>query len=39
LKELRPYLCAGYMHNAAYLGGALSVPAVWRFHVVFRMLY
>jgi hypothetical protein len=34
--ELRRFLCAGYMHNAAYLGGGLSVPAAWLFHLVFR---
>jgi hypothetical protein len=34
--DLRQYLCAGYMHNAAYLGGALSIPAAWLFHLVFR---
>jgi hypothetical protein len=38
VKELRRFLCAGYMHNSAYLGGALSVPAAWLFHVIFRML-
>jgi hypothetical protein len=38
VKELRRFLCAGYMHNAAYLGGALSVPAAWLFHITFRML-
>jgi len=34
--DLRRFLCAGYMHNAAYLGGALSIPAAWLFHIVFR---
>jgi hypothetical protein len=34
--DLRRFLCAGYMHNAAYLGGALSVPVAWLFHSVFR---
>ncbi|MDR3466726.1 MAG: hypothetical protein P4M07_12340 [Xanthobacteraceae bacterium] len=37
LANLRRYLCAGYMHNAAYLGGALAIPAVWLFHLVFRL--
>jgi hypothetical protein len=36
--DLRRFLCAGYMHNAAYLGGALSIPAAWLFHFVFRAL-
>jgi hypothetical protein len=34
--ELRRFLCAGYMHNAAYLGGGLSIPAAWLFHLTFR---
>lgn len=34
--DLRRFLCAGYMHNAAYLGGALSIAAAWLFHLVFR---
>ena len=34
--ELRRFLCAGYMHNAAYIGGGLSVPAAWLFHFIFR---
>jgi hypothetical protein len=36
INELRRFLCAGYMHNAAYLGGGLSVPATWLFHLIFR---
>jgi hypothetical protein len=36
VNDLRHFLCAGYMHNAAYLGGALSIPAAWLFHLVFR---
>jgi hypothetical protein len=36
VEDLRRFLCAGYMHNAAYLGGALSIPAAWLFHVIFR---
>jgi hypothetical protein len=31
---VRSFLCAGYMHNAAYLGGALAVPVAWAFLVV-----
>ncbi len=37
IDNLRLFLCAGYMHNAAYLGGALSIPAAWLFHVIFRI--
>jgi hypothetical protein len=36
VNELRRFLCAGYMHNAAYLGGGLSVPVAWLFHLIFR---
>lgn len=34
--DLRRYLCVGYMHNAAYLGGALAIPAAWVFHAIAR---
>ena len=34
--DLRRFLCAGYMHNSAYLGGALSIPAAWLFHLIVR---
>ena len=37
VQDLRRFLCAGYMHNAAYLGGAVSIPAAWLFHFVFRL--
>jgi hypothetical protein len=36
VNDLRRFLCAGYMHNAAYLGGALSIPVAWLFHFIFR---
>lgn len=36
LEHPRRYLCAGYMHNAAYLGGALAIPLAWVFHGVLR---
>ena len=39
VKELRRFLCAGYMHNSAYLGGVLSIPVAWLFHLVFRILH
>lgn len=35
--ELRRYLCVGYMHNASYIGGVLSIFAAWVFHVVVRV--
>ena len=34
--NLRRFLCAGYMHNAAYLGGILSIPVAWLFHILLR---
>jgi len=34
--HIRRYLCAGYMHNASYIGGALAIPVAWRFHFVYR---
>lgn len=36
LEEPRRFICAGYMHNAAYIGGAASVPFAWLFHIAFR---
>jgi len=36
LEDPRRFLCAGYMHNAAYLGGLLAVPVAWGFHFAFR---
>jgi hypothetical protein len=36
LMDLRSFLCAGYMHNSAYLGGAISVAVVWVFHFWYR---
>ncbi len=36
LEQPRRFLCAGYMHNAAYLGGALAIPVAWLFHIGFR---
>jgi hypothetical protein len=32
LTDLRSFLCAGYMHNSAYLGDAISVLVVRIFH-------
>lgn len=36
LEEPRRFLCAGYMHNSAYLGGALAIPVSWVFHILYR---
>ncbi len=36
LQQPRRYLCAGHMHNAAYVGGLLSIPAAWIFHIAYR---
>jgi hypothetical protein len=36
VNDLRRFLCVGYMHDAAYLGGALSIPVAWLFNFVFR---
>jgi hypothetical protein len=30
------FLCAGYMHNSAYIGGALGIPVAWLFNIWFR---
>jgi hypothetical protein len=35
--NLRRFLCAGYMHNAAYLGGGLSILVAWVFHIVVKL--
>jgi hypothetical protein len=35
--DLRRFVCAGYMHNGAYLGGVLAIPVAWLFHIIFRM--
>lgn len=32
LRDLRRFICVGYMHNAAYWGGALAVPLLWIWH-------
>lgn len=36
LMHTRSFLCAGYMHNSAYIGGVLAIPATWLFNVLFR---
>jgi hypothetical protein len=35
--NLRRFLCAGYMHNSSYLGGALAIPVAWAFHIVLKI--
>lgn len=32
----RRFICAGYMHNSAYLGGAAAIPTSWLFHFFYR---
>ncbi|MDD5274950.1 MAG: hypothetical protein PHR16_02580 [Methylovulum sp.] len=36
VENLRAYLCVGYMHNAAYLGGYMAIPVAWFFHFAFK---
>jgi len=36
LSNLRAFLCAGYMHNASYLGGLIAVPGALVFHLIYR---
>jgi hypothetical protein len=36
LDHPRAFICVGYMHNAAYLGGAASIPVAWVFHLRYR---
>lgn len=36
LTHPRNFLCAGYMHNSAYIGGVLAIPAAWLFNIWFR---
>lgn len=32
----REFLCAGFMHDASYLGGVLGIPAAWVLHLCWR---
>lgn len=32
LHDIHRFICVGYMHNAAYLGGVLAVPLLWLWH-------
>jgi hypothetical protein len=36
LEHPRRFLCAGSMHNAAYMGGAISILVAWVFNILFR---
>jgi hypothetical protein len=36
LSEPRNFICAGYMHNFAYLGGVIAIPVAWFFHFFYR---
>ena len=35
--DLRRFLCAGYMHNASYLGGTLSIFAACIFQIIVKI--
>ena len=37
LESPRRFICAGYMHNSAYLGGILSIPVGWIYHIYARL--
>ena len=36
LQDPQNYICAGLMHDAAHLGGAISIPIAWAFHALYR---
>ena len=36
LAHPRHFICAGYMHNSAYIGGALAIPVAWLYHFYYR---
>ena len=36
LEHPRRFICVGYMHNSAYLGGAAAIPMAWLFHSIYR---
>lgn len=36
LERPRNFVCAGYMHNFAYLGGVAAIPVAWLFHFLYR---
>jgi hypothetical protein len=37
LVNARRFICVGYMHNSAYLGGALAIPIAWLFNITYRL--
>lgn len=37
VQNLRRFLCAGYMHNSAYLGGVVAIPATWAYHIIVKL--
>jgi len=37
LQDPRRFLCAGYLHNSAYLGGVLSIPVAWAYQIYIRI--
>jgi len=37
IENPRRFLCAGYMHNSAYLGGVLSILVAWVYHIVVKI--
>jgi hypothetical protein len=36
LKQPRNFICVGYMHNSAYIGGVVAIPVAWIFHFLYR---
>jgi hypothetical protein len=36
LEHPRNFICVGYMHNSAYLGGVAAIPVAWIFHFIYR---
>ena len=36
ITNLRRFLCAGYMHNSAYIGGVVAIPVAWVYHVLIK---
>ena len=37
ITNLRRFLCAGYMHNSAYLGGLLAIFVAVAFHIIVKV--
>ncbi|MGH9947721.1 MAG: hypothetical protein ACRD6X_11010 [Pyrinomonadaceae bacterium] len=37
LNDTRRFICAGYMHNSAYLGGIISILVAWIYQITVRM--